>query len=73
MSRQRLAETYDRSYQASLRALASVPATDFNKHLDYPLWDPLLTGEVTVEYLFGYIKRHFDSHAAQVENVIQNQ
>ncbi len=72
-SRQRLAETYDRSYQASLRAITSVPDADFDKHLNYPLWDPLLAGEVMVEYLFGYIKRHFDSHAAQIENVIQNQ
>jgi hypothetical protein len=26
---------------------------------------------VTVGYLFGYIKRHFDSHAAQIEKAVQ--
>ena len=70
MSRQQLAEAYDRSYRASLRALASVDDADFDKSLYYPLWDPLLAGDVTVEYLFGYIKRHFDSHAAQIEKAI---
>lgn len=70
-SRQDLAEIYDRSYRASLQALESVKDADFDKSLYYPLWDPLLAGNVTVEYLFGYIKRHFDSHAAQVERAIQ--
>ena len=67
MTRQRLAETYDQSCKAALRALGSVPDADFDKHLHYPLWDPLLAGDVTLEYLFGYVKRHFDSHAAQIQ------
>jgi len=67
MTRQRLAKTYDDSCRAALRALDSVPDADFDRHLYYPLWDPLLAGEVTLEYLFGYVKRHFDSHAAQIE------
>ena len=71
MSRQQLADVYDRSYKATLRALDSVDDADFDKGLYYPLWDPLLAGNVTVEYLFGYIKRHFDSHAAQVEKAVQ--
>jgi len=66
-SRQNLAEEYDRSVRASLQALGSINDADFDKSLYYPLWDPLLTGNVSVEYLFGYIKRHFDSHAAQIE------
>ncbi|MEZ4860331.1 MAG: DinB family protein [Caldilineaceae bacterium] len=70
-SRWQLAEVYDRSCRASLRALASVDDADFDKSLFYPLWDPLLAGNVTVEFLFGYIKRHFDSHAAQIESVVQ--
>jgi hypothetical protein len=71
MSRQQLAEAYDRSYKASVQALESVDDADFSKSLYYPLWDPLLAGNVTVEYLFGYIKRHFDSHAAQIEKAVQ--
>jgi hypothetical protein len=71
MTRQRLAKTYDESCRAALRALASVPDADFDRHLYYPLWDPLLAGEVTLEYLFGYVKRHFDSHAAQIEKALE--
>jgi hypothetical protein len=70
-SRQDLAEEYDRSYRAAFQALDSVDDADFDKSLYYPLWDPLLAGNVTVEYLFGYIKRHFDSHAAQIEKAIR--
>lgn len=71
LARRQLAEIYDRSCQAALNALGTVPDADFRKRLNYPLWDPLLTGDVTVEYLFGYIKRHFDSHAAQIEKAVQ--
>ncbi|MEZ4709347.1 MAG: DinB family protein [Caldilineaceae bacterium] len=69
-SRRQLAEVYDRSCRASLQALDSVDDADFGKSLFYPLWDPLLAGHVTVEFLFGYIKRHFDSHAAQIESIV---
>ena len=31
---------------------------------------PALTDDVTIEYLFGYINQHLDSHAAQIEKVI---
>jgi hypothetical protein len=70
MTRQRLAEEYDRSCKAALQALDAIPDADFDKHFYYPLWDPLLAGDVTVEYLFGYIKRHFDSHEAQIEEAL---
>lgn len=70
-SRQNLAEVYDRSYKAALQALDSVNDEDFDKSLYYPLWDPLLAGDVSVEYLFGYIKRHFDSHTAQIQKAFQ--
>ncbi len=73
MTRQRLAEAYDQSCQAAFRALNTVPEADFDKHLNYPLWDPLLYGDVTIEYLFGYIKRHFDSHKAQVVKALQKE
>jgi len=66
MTRQRLAEAYDQSCQAAQRALDTVADDEFGNQLNYPLWDPLLAGDVTVEYLFGYIKRHYDSHAAQI-------
>jgi hypothetical protein len=70
MTRQRLGKVYEQSYRAALHSLDKVADEDFEKSLVYPLWDPLLAGEVTVAYLFGYIKRHFDSHAAQIEKAL---
>ncbi len=70
ISRRSLGEEYDRSCQAALRALDTVPDADFGKSLNYPLWDPMLSGDVTLEYLFGYVKRHFDSHLAQIEAAV---
>jgi hypothetical protein len=69
-SRQFLAAEYDRADAAILKVLESLPAEDFYKHMPYPDWDPLLSGEVSMEYLFGYIKRHFDSHAAQIRQAL---
>jgi hypothetical protein len=70
VSRQFLVKEYDRAYEAVLRVLDSLPEADFARSLPYPDWDPLLCGEVTMEYLFGYLKRHFDSHAAQIEKIM---
>jgi hypothetical protein len=70
LSHQSLSREYERTQTAVLRALDAIPEADFSKTMTYPFWDPLLTGEVSVEYLFGYIKRHFDSHAKQIEEVM---
>lgn len=35
-------------------------------HMEYPGYDPLLGGEVTLERLFRYIKLHFEAHAVQI-------
>jgi hypothetical protein len=71
VSHQFLSEEYDRAHSAVLKVFDSLSETDFGKSLPYPNWDPLLTGEVTMQSLFGYIKRHYDSHAAQINRVIQ--
>jgi hypothetical protein len=70
ITRQFLSDEYDQAQRATLEVLDSLSKTDFSKCLPYPDWDPLLTGEVTMEYLFGYIKRHFDSHEAQITNAL---
>jgi hypothetical protein len=33
-------------------------------------WDPFLSGEVTIEKLFHYVKAHFDSHAEQLKRQV---
>jgi hypothetical protein len=55
-----------------MRALDQVANSDFDKHLRYPDWDPLLSGEVTLERLFHYVKVHFDSHAEQIGLIVEN-
>jgi hypothetical protein len=68
-----LAQEYDQAHAATLRALDALNEADLAQSMPYPDWDPLLTGEVTMEYLFGYIRRHFDSHADQILKAIAPQ
>jgi len=46
--------------------LDEVKDADFEKKLNYPNWDPILSGEVTLERLFHYVKLHFEAHAKQI-------
>lgn len=73
LSRQFLRNEYDRANTAILQVLDSLSEADFIRSQPYPDWDPLLSGEVSMEYLFGYIKRHFDSHAAQLQSVLRKE
>ena len=70
ISHQFLAQEYDKAHQSVLQVLQNVPDADFAKKLQYPDWDPLLTGEVTLSRLFHYIKIHFDSHASQIRQIV---
>jgi hypothetical protein len=65
-----LAKKYDRAHSATIEALNEVEERDFAKKLYYPDWDPLLSGEVTLERLFHYVKAHFDSHAEQLKRQV---
>ena len=67
-----LAQVYNKAHNITLKALAEVTDADFEKKLQYPDWDPMLSGEVTLERLFHYIKRHFDSHAEQLRQIIKD-
>jgi len=66
LSREFLATEYEKAHYATLKALAEVSDNDFEKYAYFPDWDPLLSGEVTLERLFHYVKTHFDSHAEQL-------
>jgi hypothetical protein len=65
-NRKFLAEQYDRAHARALRALEALEEADFQKSVQYPGYDPLLAGTVTVERLFRYIKLHFEAHAEQI-------
>jgi hypothetical protein len=66
-----LAKEYDKAHKATIEALAEVDDADFEKKLYYPDWDPLLSGEVTLERLFHYVRVHFDSHAEQILEIVE--
>lgn len=66
LTREFLASEYDKAHLATLKALDEVKEAYFEKKLNYPDWDPLLSGEVTLERLFHYIKLHFEAHAEQI-------
>ncbi len=70
LSRRFLATEYDRGHRAALRALTTVTAADFARHANYPDWDPLLAGPVTVERLFHYVRDHFVAHAREIQAVL---
>ena len=71
LSREFLASEYEKAHRATLKALSEVDDMDLLKSLVYPSWDPLLSGEVTLEKLFHYVKAHFDVHAQQINLIIK--
>ena len=66
LDRKFLAEQYDRAHERALESLEGLREDDFQKSLDYPGYDPILSGEVTVEKLYRYMKLHFEAHASQI-------
>lgn len=66
LNRQFLADEYDQAHERILQTFHRLNEADLQKSVRYPNWDPLLAGDVTLAFLFGYIKRHFDSHAANI-------
>lgn len=66
LTREFIAAEYDKAHSATLKSLDEINEEDFMKKLNYPDWDPLLSGEVTLERLFHYVKLHFEVHAVQI-------
>ena len=65
-----LAEAYDQAHVRTIQALESVKDEEWKYVVDYPDWDPLLGGHVTLERLFHYIKVHFESHASDIRQAL---
>ena len=66
LNRKFLAEQYDRAHDRALKTLETLQESDLQKSVEYPGYDPLLSGTVTVERLYRYVKLHFDIHAGQI-------
>ena len=71
LSRQFLTDEYNKAHRKTLEALAKTGEADLQKSLDYPDWDPLLSGAVSIERLFHYVKEHFDSHEEQIRKALE--
>jgi len=61
-----LADKYDQAHQRTMQALDSIQEDEWDFGVQYPDWDPILSGFVTMEGLFHYIQQHFKAHAAEV-------
>jgi len=72
VSREFLLIEYKKAHEAALKALSNIDDKDFEKSFDYPDWDPLLSGKVTPERLFHYIKLHFDTHSQELISIAKN-
>ena len=71
MTREKLARAYDKAHDNAMHALKSLRKEDFGKSLEYPDYDELLTGVVSVEKLYRYITIHFNVHAEQIRKVLE--
>ena len=66
LKRSFLAQQYDKAHLRVLKSLETVKEEGFQKSIMYPGYDPILSGDVTVERLYRYIKQHFELHASQI-------
>jgi hypothetical protein len=66
LSRTFLADQYDKAHERVMNSLEMLEEDDFQTSLKYPEFDPLLSGVVTVERLYRYMKLHFEVHAGQI-------
>ncbi|HSL29942.1 MAG TPA: DinB family protein [Anaerolineales bacterium] len=66
LNRTFLAEQYDRAHARALESLEELQEADFERALPYPGYDAMLSGVVTVERLYRYLKLHFQAHAGQI-------
>lgn len=57
---------YDAAHQKALAVLDTIQEEEWHLGKEYPDWDPMLSGYVTLERLFRYLTLHFEVHAEQV-------
>lgn len=66
-----LGKKYDQAHASTLQVLESVKNDEWQLGADYPDWDPMLSGHVTLEHLFHYISKHFNAHAQDIQAVLK--
>ncbi|MBK5108812.1 MAG: DinB family protein [Anaerolineales bacterium] len=67
-----LAARYDEAHARTIDTLETIQDQEWALGVDYPDWDPMLSGFVTLERLFHYIRLHFDAHAEEIRAVVKS-
>jgi hypothetical protein len=67
---QSVGQAYDAAHAATMTALETIQDHEWAKGVEYPDWDPMLSGFVTIERLFRYVSLHFEVHAGQVRQAL---
>jgi hypothetical protein len=57
---------YDAAHQRALDLPDTIQEDEWGLSREYPDWDPILSGTVTIERLLYYLAEHFEVHAGQV-------
>ena len=73
ITRQSLHKAYEAGHAGIMSSLMRTREDEFQKSIRYPeSFVTELTGEVTVERLFRYMKGHFEIHAGQIKKAIED-
>ena len=62
---------YDAAHSNALGVLETIQDEEWSLGREYPDWDPLLSGFVTLERLFRYLVIHFEVHEEQVRQGLE--
>jgi uncharacterized damage-inducible protein DinB len=65
-SAQSVGALYDAAHDRVLALLDTIQDDEWSLGREYPDWDPMLSGTVTIERLFRYLADHYEVHAGQV-------
>ena len=68
-----LAAKYDEAHASAMAILETMQDDEWAFSVEYPDWDPMLSGQVTLERLFHYIRLHFDTHAEEIRSVLNSE
>lgn len=70
VTREILAAKYDDAHLRMMQSFESIDEDEWSKGANYPGWDPLLSGFVTLERLFHYPSLHFNEHKKEITALV---
>jgi hypothetical protein len=66
-----LESEYEKAHNQLIHVFEKTQETDYGKFAIYPAIEESITGSVSVKQLFHYIKHHYETHAAQIQTVLE--